>query len=147
MKIPRGIFMPATRRQMIHRGSYMLWQGRSVRKVTGGRIRPAQGKRRTEIGLSPADTHIGEDKRKIMRTTGANEKVRTLRALYANVTNASNGVTRKAKIEKVEANSANPNYVRRNLLTKGAIIKTEIGRARIASRPGQDGVINAVLLE
>jgi small subunit ribosomal protein S8e len=125
----------------------MLWQGRSVRKVTGGRIRPAQGKRRTEIGLAPADTHIGEDKRKIERTTGANEKVRSLRAGYANVTNVSNGATKKAKIETVEENSANPNYVRRNLLTKGAIIKTEIGRARIVSRPGQDGVINAVLLE
>jgi len=125
----------------------MLWQGISVRKVTGGRIRPAQGKRRTEIGLSPADTHIGEDRRKIMRTTGANEKVRTLRALYANVTNASNGETKKSKIVTVEENSANPNYVRRNLLTKGAIIKTEIGRARIVSRPGQDGVINAMLLE
>ncbi|MCX6682647.1 MAG: 30S ribosomal protein S8e [Methanoregula sp.] len=125
----------------------MLWQGISVRKVTGGRISPAKGKRRTEIGLAPADTHIGEDKRKIERTTGANEKVRALRALYANVTNASNGDTKKAKIEKVEENGANPNYVRRNLLTKGAIIKTEIGRARIVSRPGQDGVINAVLLE
>jgi small subunit ribosomal protein S8e len=124
----------------------MLWQGISVRKVTGGRISPAKGKRRTEIGLAPADTHIGEDKRKIERTTGANEKVRALRALYANVTNASNGDTKKAKIEKVEENGANPNYVRRNLLTKGAIIKTEIGRARIFSRPGQDGVINAVLL-
>jgi len=125
----------------------MLWQGRSVRKVTGGRIRPAQGKRRTEIGLAPADTHIGEDKRKIERTTGSNQKVRSLRAGYANVTNVSNGATKKAKIETVEENSANPNYVRRNLLTKGAIIKTEIGRARIVSRPGQDGVINAVLLE
>jgi small subunit ribosomal protein S8e len=82
-----------------------------------------------------------------MRTTGANEKVRTLRALYANVTNASNGETKKSKIVTVEENSANPNYVRRNLLTKGAIIKTEIGRARIVSRPGQDGVINAMLLE
>jgi small subunit ribosomal protein S8e len=125
----------------------MLWQGISVRKVTGGRIRPAQGKRRTEIGSAPADTHIAEDKRKIMRTTGANEKVRALRAMYASVTNTTNGLTKKVKIEKVEENAANPNYVRRNLLTKGAIIKTEIGRARILSRPGQDGVINAVLLE
>ena len=124
----------------------MQWQGKSVRKVTGGRISPAQGKRRTEIGLAPTDTHIGEDKRKLERTTGANEKVRALRAQYANVTNAANGDTRKAKIEKVEENGANPNYVRRNLLTKGAIIKTEIGRARIVSRPGQDGIINAVLL-
>ncbi|HNJ81368.1 MAG TPA: 30S ribosomal protein S8e, partial [Methanoregulaceae archaeon] len=33
------------------------------------------------------------------------------------------------------------------LLTKGAVIRTEMGRARIISRPGQDGVINAILLE
>lgn len=125
----------------------MLWQGESVRKVTGGRIRPAQGKRRAEIGLAPADTHIGEDKRKIVRTYGNNEKVRALRALYANVTTKADGKTKKVKIETVVENGANPNYVRRNLLTKGAIINTEIGRARIVSRPGQDGVINAVLVE
>lgn len=125
----------------------MLWQGESIRKVTGGRIRPAKGKRRTEIGLAPADTHIGEDKRKIMRTYGNNEKVRALRAITANVTTRSDGKAKKVKIETVVENGANPNYVRRNLLTKGAIINTEIGRARILNRPGQDGIINAVLLE
>ncbi|MGD0079142.1 MAG: 30S ribosomal protein S8e [Methanoregula sp.] len=125
----------------------MQWQGESVRKVTGGRRRPAQMKRRAEIGLAPADTHIGEDRRRIIRTFGGNDKVRALRASFANVTNLANGETRKVKIEKVEENGANPNYVRRNLLTKGAIIKTEIGRARIMSRPGQDGIINALLLE
>jgi small subunit ribosomal protein S8e len=125
----------------------MQWQGESIRKVTGGRRRPAQMKRRAEIGLAPADTHIGEDRRKIIRTYGGNDKVRALRAAFANVTNATNGETKKVKIEKVEENGANPNYVRRNLLTKGAIIKTEIGRARIMSRPGQDGIINALLLE
>ena len=125
----------------------MQWQGESVRKVTGGRRRPAAMKRRAEIGLAPADTHIGEDRRKIIRTFGGNDKVRALRAAFANVTNPTNGETKKVKIEKVEKNDANPNYVRRNLLTKGAVIKTELGRARIMSRPGQDGVINAVLLE
>ena len=125
----------------------MQWQGESVRKVTGGRRRPAAMKRRAEIGLAPADTHIGEDRRKIIRTFGGNDKVRALRAAFANVTNPKNGETKKVKIEKVEKNGANPNYVRRNLLTKGAVIKTEIGNARIMSRPGQDGVINAVLLE
>ena len=124
----------------------MLWQGESIRKVTGGRRRPAQGKRRFEIGLAPADTHIGEDRAKQVRTTGGNTKIRSLRAQFANVTNLANGETKKVKIENVEENGANPNYVRRNLLTKGAIIRTEIGRARIASRPGQDGIINAVLL-
>jgi small subunit ribosomal protein S8e len=124
----------------------MLWQGESVRMVTGGRRRPAQGKRRCEIGSAPTDTHIGEDRRKIIRTVGGNSKVRAMRAVYANVTNLANGETKKVKIETVAENGANPNYVRRNLLTKGAIIKTEIGNARIMSRPGQDGVINAVLL-
>jgi small subunit ribosomal protein S8e len=125
----------------------MQWQGESVRKVTGGRRRPAAMKRRAEIGLAPADTHIGADRRRIVRTFGGNDKVRALRATYANVTSPANGETRKVKIERVEENGANPNYVRRNLLTKGAIIKTEIGRARIMSRPGQDGIINAMLLE
>ena len=125
----------------------MQWQGESIRKVTGGRRRPAQMKRRAEIGLAPADTHLGEDRTRIIRTYGGNEKVRALRASVANVTNPKNGETKKVKIETVEKNTANPNYVRRNLLTKGAVIKTEIGPARITSRPGQDGIINAVLLE
>jgi len=63
------------------------------------------------------------------------------------VTDLKNGESKKVRIASVIENGANPNYVRRNLLTKGAIIKTEIGNARIMSRPGQDGVINAVLLE
>ncbi|HOP66646.1 MAG TPA: 30S ribosomal protein S8e [Methanoregulaceae archaeon] len=125
----------------------MLWQGRSVRQATGGRYRPSQGKRRTEIGSAPADTHIGEDRHKIIRTTGGNTKVRAMRALYANVANKTTGEVKRVKIETVEQNVANPNYVRRNLLTKGAIIRTELGNARIASRPGQDGVINAYLVE
>jgi small subunit ribosomal protein S8e len=125
----------------------MQWQGESVRKISGGRRRPAAMKRRAEIGLAPADTHIGEDRRRIIRTYGGNDKVRALRAEFANVTNLKNGETKKVKIQTVEKNTANPNFVRRNLLTKGAVIKTEIGHARIMSRPGQNGVINAVLLE
>ncbi|MBT8508223.1 30S ribosomal protein S8e [Methanomicrobiaceae archaeon CYW5] len=125
----------------------MQWHGRSVRKETGGRLTHARGKRKAEIGNASADSHIGEDRRRIMRTMGGNHKVRVLRAQYANVSDPKTGVTKKVGMETVEQNTANPNFVRRNLLTKGAIIKTEIGRARIVSRPGQDGVINAVLVE
>jgi small subunit ribosomal protein S8e len=73
--------------------------------------------------------------------------VRALRTLYATVADRGTGTVTRAKIQTVEQNTANPNYVRRNLLTKGAIIRTDAGRARIVSRPGQDGVINAVLIE
>jgi len=83
---------------------------------------------------------------RIVKTFGGNRKVRVVRTSIASVADPKSGTIKRAKIETVEQNGANPNYVRRNLLTKGAIIRTEIGRARIVSRPGQDGVINAVLL-
>jgi ribosomal protein S8E len=50
-------------------------------------------------------------------------------------------------IETVVENTASGHYVRRNIITKGAVIKTAAGNARVTSRPGQDGVINAVLIE
>lgn len=125
----------------------MLWQGKSVRTETGARLKPARSKRRVEVGRAPAETHIGDDRKKIIRTHGGNIKVRALRASTANVSNPKTGKTEKSAILNVEENSANQNYVRRNLLTKGAVIKTELGRAKIISRPGQDGVINAVLIE
>ena len=125
----------------------MLWQGRSVRLPTGGRYRLTLVKRRTEIGSAPTDSHIGKERRSIIRTTGGSRKVRTMRAEYANVADPKSGSVRKVKIEKVDANVANHKYLRRNLLTKGAVIRTELGKARILSRPGQEGVINAVLIE
>ncbi|MDD1686960.1 30S ribosomal protein S8e [Methanoregula sp.] len=125
----------------------MQWQKESVRKVTGGRRRPAAMKRRADIGGAPAETHLGENRTRVARTYGGNHIVIALRANLANVTNPKNGETKRVKIETVEKNTANPNYVRRNLLNKGAVIKTELGSARITSRPGQDGVINALLLE
>ena len=125
----------------------MLWQGRSVRSKTGGRYSPSRAKRRFEIGGSAADTTIGEDRKKNSRTIGGNSKVRALRAAFANVANPKTGTITKARIETVAENNADPNYMRRNILTKGAVIKTEIGKARISSRPGQQGVVNAVLIE
>jgi len=125
----------------------MQWHGRSVRGMTGGRIHSSRKKRRVEIGRAPSETHIGETRSRIIRTHGGNRKVRALRATYATVADPKTGQSKQSIIENVEENPANPNFVRRNLLTKGAIIKTEMGRARIVSRPGQDGVINAVLIE
>ena len=65
----------------------------------------------------------------------------------ANVINPRTGRAQKVKILTVMENPADPHFVRRNVLTKGAIIDTELGKARISSRPGQSGVVNAVLLE
>ena len=53
----------------------------------------------------------------------------------------------KATIKNVSGNPANRHFVRRNIITKGAVVETDKGKARITSRPGQEGTINAVLIE
>jgi len=125
----------------------ILWQGRSVRRESGKRYRISRRKKRFEIGRAPADTTLGESRNRLIRTRGGNLKVRALRTQYANISTPATGVTKKAKIETVLENRADPNYMRRNILTRGAIIKTELGKARVVSRPAQDGVVNAVLIE
>ncbi|WP_456423923.1 30S ribosomal protein S8e [Thermococcus sp.] len=124
-----------------------IWQGRSLKKPSGGRIVLARKKRKRELGREPANTRVAEEreKRKIIRTYGGNRKVRLVEALYANV--FENGKGKKVKILNVIENPANRQYARRNIITKGAIIQTEIGKAVVTSRPGQDGVVNAVLLK
>ena len=59
---------------------------------------------------------------------------------------AKTGKTTLATITNVVENDSNPNYIRRNILTKGAVVESDLGRVRITSRPGHDGVINGVLL-
>lgn len=78
----------------------MLWQGRSIRQSTGGRYRPSQGKRRTEIGSAPADTHIGDVRCRIVRVYGGNHKVRAMRMNFANVANRANGEIKKVKLRQ-----------------------------------------------
>ena len=126
-----------------------LWQGKSRRKSTGGRRRSARKKRKFEIGYEKQVTTIGPEKRKFARTRGGNKKVRVLKAEVANVIdfNRKKKKAQRAKILTVLENPANPHYVRRNIITKGAVIETELGKARITSRPGQDGIINAVLIK
>jgi small subunit ribosomal protein S8e len=125
----------------------MRWQGTSRRKVTGGKVIAARGKRKFEMGRESAETRISEIKRKNVPTMGGNRKVRLLQCNVANVTNPRDGKTVTSSIETVIDNSANKHYVRRNILTKGSIIRTPLGTARVTSRPGQDGVVNAVLIE
>lgn len=124
-----------------------LWQGRSHRKPTGGILRSNRGKRKFEIGSEAHETTIGKQKVKQVRTTGGGKKVKIAIAEMANVTDPKTGKTQKVKIKTVTQNTANPHYVRRNIVTKGAIIETETGKAKVTSRPGQDGTVNAVKVE
>lgn len=122
------------------------FQGRATTKSTGGKYRQYRAKRRTEIGREPTFTRVNPVQRKVMRITGGNVKTVLLNGNEANVYSPKNKKTQKTLIKTVKSNPSNPHYVQRNLMNKGTIIVTDLGEARITSRPGQDGVINAVLL-
>jgi small subunit ribosomal protein S8e len=123
-----------------------VWHGNlQKKKLTGGRKRMTRGKRKFEQGTFAAETTLGEPKRKTTRGFGGNTKVKLLTEKYASVTDVKSGKTEKAEIVRVIKNPANVDYNRRGVITKGSVIETSIGTARVTSRPGNDGVINAVL--
>lgn len=119
---------------------------RSKRKVSGGRYHSFRGKKKRELAGTPALTKLEKSKTKKKRTMGGNDKKKLLSADAANLV-GKDGKVVKVKIKNVVDNPADKHLARRNIMTKGAIIETEKGKARVTSRPGQDGVINAVLIE
>ena len=123
-----------------------VWHGdQHKRKNSGGRKRTNRKKRRFERGFFPAETSFGKNKSKIIRKHGGNQKIRLLSVNQANISDA-NGITSKVEILRVIKNPANVDYDRRGVITKGTIISTPLGTARVTSRPGQDGIVNAIII-
>jgi small subunit ribosomal protein S8e len=122
-------------------------QLRSKRKATGGRFKRLFVKRLSRMGRLPVFTSIGARKIKTVRTIGGNKKSKILRAEKINLYDPKAKTHTIISMKNVVENPANSQYVRRNLITKGAIVETEKGKAKITSRPGQEAVLNAVLVE
>ena len=123
-----------------------VWHGdQHKRKDSGGKKRVNRKKRRFEKGFFPAETALGKQKNKIIRKHGGNEKNRLLSVDQVNISDSS-GKTSKVEILRVIENPANVDYDRRGVITKGTMIATPLGTARVTSRPGQDGIVNAILV-
>ncbi len=120
---------------------------RSSTKPSGGRRREYRKKKKYDLAGLPSHTKIGPNSSKVHSMRGGNRSVRLLLADSANVYDPSSKKISKVKIKTVVSNPANRHFVRRNILTKGAEIDTDIGKARITSRPSKDGVVNAVLIK
>jgi len=124
-----------------------VWHGGShKKKLTGGRKKAYRKKRKFERGAFPAETILGERRMKKSRRQGGNVKIRALSERQANTSNPTTGKTENTEIIRVVNNPASIDYDRRGVITKGTIIETKLGLARVVSRPGQHGLINAVLL-
>jgi small subunit ribosomal protein S8e len=116
------------------------------RKLSGGKKRAYRSKKKYEAGGYAAETILDEPKRKRTRGLGGISKVKVLTDKFATVTDPKTGKTQKTEITRVVRNGANVDFNRRGVMTKGAEIETSLGLAKITSRPGSDGVINAVLI-
>lgn len=126
----------------------VITQHRSKRKASGGRYLSSRKKRLQETGSAPAMTKIDEKRKvKTIRGRSGNVKRRMLTGNVANLYDPKSKKYEKVVIKTVVESPANKNFVRRNIMTKGTIIETEKGNAKVTSRPGQDGVVNAVLVK
>lgn len=118
---------------------------RSERKSSGGKYRPLRKKRKHEVVSDSPPTKLGRRKLKKNKVRGSNEKNSLLFAKFANLMTKKGA--KKVEILDVVENKSNRHFVREDIITKGAIIKTEEGLAKVTSRPGQSGIVNAQLIE
>ena len=126
----------------------MAWHDRlTKRKKTGGKKRAYRTKRIYEHGSQPVETLQGEAQRKAVAGIASTSKIKLVKADYVNVSNPETGKTQRLEILDVVSNPAKADYNRRGVITKGTIVRTENGLARIVSRPGQEGSLSAVVVE
>ncbi len=125
----------------------VIVQKRSQRKASGARYKDTLTKRLAQKGHKA--THTGIEKRRVVarRVQGGNLRNKTLSADSVNVYDASKKKHVQAKIKTVAENAANRHFIRRNIVTKGAIVETDLGKVKISNRPGQEGSLNGVKVD
>ena len=123
------------------------WNIDTGKKITGGKIHLHRKKRRFQRVSLPLMTKIDKERKWIDRKRSGIKKIRLSGAEFANLIDSKTKKMSKVKILHVLRNDADPQSVRRGIITKGAIIKTELGEAKVTSRPSQHGVVNAQMIE
>ena len=107
-----------------------IWQGSSLRKPSGARSRRNKNKRNAEFGRNPAETRIGDEVKKEIVARGNCTKTRATVAKRINVIDPKDNSSKNVEMLTVLENGANSHFVRRNIITKGAIVETEIGKSK-----------------
>ena len=116
------------------------------RKISGGKYIANKKKKFYEVAGQRRIVKLGEEKRKSKRTKGGNIKTFLLGAKHINVlTKASK--QKRAEIKNVLETPSNRFLARQNVITKGAILETDLGKVKVTNRPSQEGVINGILIE
>jgi small subunit ribosomal protein S8e len=116
------------------------------RKITGGKYHANRKSKKYELPGIPRIVKLRPRKMKVLRTRGGHKKNVLLSEDSVNVLDKK-GKSKKVKLTNVVETPSNRFLARQNVLVKGAIIETEMGKARITNRPSQEGCVNAVLIE
>ena len=115
-------------------------------KITGGRRTPLRTRRKYENDRYPNEPTNGSQITITRRVRGNNYKTALKSIDFVNLATGESKV-KKSKIIKVLENATNNDYKRRGIITKGAILETQEGKCRVVSKPGQNGIVNAILLK
>ena len=117
----------------------------STTKGTGGKRGKAADKKLRFVGGTFTATKVStKEQRTVKRGRGNTAKIKLRTAKFVNVLTKEG--MKKVTLRTVLETPDNRHYARQNILTRGAVVDTEIGKVKITNRVGQDGVVNGKLL-
>ena len=117
------------------------------RKITGGKYKKIKKKKKYTLGKVMRKTKLGKTKQKSIPGLGKSFKTVLLSEEIANIFDPITKKSKKAKIKNVLETPSNRFWARQNILVKSAIIDTDLGKAKITNRPGQEGMVQAILVK
>lgn len=118
---------------------------KKVSSGSGGAKATNRDKLLAHVGSRFTATKVGDKIVKIKaRIKGGKSKIKLKRTNNVNV--LTKGGMKKVKVLGV-VESHRADFARENIITKGAILKTEIGKVKVTNRVGQDGIVNGILIE
>lgn len=117
-----------------------------ARKPSGGKLKKEKKRRKAQRRGKPRKVKLGKEIKKTLKTLGGNKK----QVLFASdkihlIT--KDRKTKVVKIKNVLEVPSNRFLARANMMTRGAIVETELGKAKITNRPSQEGNIQGILVE
>lgn len=116
------------------------------KKSSGGKYVKSRKKKKYELSGQKTNVKLSEkDKRKTKRIMGGNKKISLLNSKFVNV--IINGKAKKSEIKNVVETPSNRFLARQNIITKGTIVETDLGKIKITNRPSQEPVLNGILVE
>ena len=125
--------------RQVHGPSKTKGSGNGKRKIK------FKDKRRSNAGNYFSATKLAaSDVAEPVRRRGGSDTVRLKAAKSVNVLTKEG--YKKLEIKGVLESKDNRNFARQNIITKGTIINTDIGKAVVVNRPGREGTVIAKLI-